>query len=141
MRKKLIFACILATSMIVLKIDKVNAFVGTSECNPYQSEDTREQPPKASITSASFFTKGSGYILSLKMNNGRENIEIPLNAKLHLISARKISYTYEPLKISPNGKFSVTILNKSNTCTYKGTAKISPEASAKLFRIRNLSSQ
>jgi hypothetical protein len=109
-----------------------SASVGLYKCESYNAIDTRKFP-KGVINSALLISKQNGYSLLLKLQG---EFEIPLDSKLHLISDTKIPYTIEPLNILPNGKFSITILKRSDICTYSGKAKISPEAYKKLFKNR-----
>ena len=119
---------------LISKPESINSkFVGTFQCSPYDSRDTRQQPPLTKLTDLSLDSRGSDYVLKGIFNDERRNFNISLNSKLHLISKRLIPYTQEPMKISPDGKFTVTILRKSNVCTYSGIAQISPEASTRLF--------
>jgi hypothetical protein len=124
------------TQPVNSKPEPINSkFVGTFQCSPYDSRDTRQQPPLTKLTDLSLDSRGSDYVLKGIFNDERKrrNFNISLNSKLHLISKRLIPYTQEPMKISPDGKFTVTILRKSNVCTYSGIAQISPEASTRLF--------
>jgi hypothetical protein len=122
------------TQPVNSKPEPINSkFVGTFQCSPYDSRDTRPQPPLTKLTYLSLDSRGSNYVLKGISNDERRNFDIPLNSKLHLISERLIPYTSEPMKISHDGKFTVSILGKSNVCTYSGIAQISPEASTRIF--------
>lgn len=127
-QKMIIFVCILIAN--TLHINRAIASVGGSKCEPYTPSDTRKQP-KISIKSASFQPKGSGYTLSL------DKWDIALDSKLNFVPTRRSQYANDPLIISRNGKFSITIFGDSNICTYSGNAKISPKAYSRLFRDSN----
>lgn len=126
----------LLISISMTGIVYAGAIVGTRKCEPYSSRDTRPQPPKANITEAAIDIRSTGYVLKLTTNDSRGVGEFPLNSKLHL-DWKLRAYTMKPLTISPDGKFSITILGSTNVCTFSGVARISPEAYTKLFRTPN----
>ena len=107
--------------------------IGTHECGPYDLRDTRPQSPAANLSSANLDIAESGYILSVAFDDERDLHEIPLTPELHLQSETRIPYTGEPMTVSPDGQFSITILGWSNVCTYQGMTEISPEAYASIF--------
>jgi hypothetical protein len=131
-QKVILLVCVLIVNILTLNINRAVASVGGSKCEPYTPSDTRKQP-KTSIISASLQTKGSGYILAL------DGWNIELDSKLNFISTRRSQYANDPMKISRNGKFSITIFGNTNICTYSGTAKISPKAYSRLFENSNRS--
>ncbi len=110
---------------------KADEAVGTFECSPYQSSDTRPQPPKTSLTEAVLTSKDDGYVLTVIFKNDGQKMELPFDSKLHLIAHR--TYTDKPLEISPDGKFNVAVAGRARWCTYSGIAQLSPSASTKLF--------
>lgn len=142
--KSIPFICISLASLFVLKIDSVDArkAVGTHECSRYQDNDPRPVTPKANLLEASLESKGNGYVLKVMFDDERGRAEIPLDSKLNFVekSGRLIPYSSEPLKISSNGKFKLSILGRSEWCTYSGVAKISPSAKARLFGKKEISS-
>ena len=107
--------------------------VGSHECGPYHSRDTRKQPPKTSLTKASIDSSGTGYVLKVTFSDDSRTVAIPLDNQLNLISATAIPYTMDPLDILPNGKFKITILGRTNVCTYSGKAQLSSKAYTRLF--------
>jgi hypothetical protein len=131
--KLAMFASYLAANLLIFAADGATALIGKQQCLPYASGDSRTVP-KGSISAARLISKGTGYTLILK---SVEEYEIPLDSKMHLASGQSVPYTMNPLSISPNGKFSITILYRRYTCTYSGKAKISAEAYKKLFGNRS----
>jgi hypothetical protein len=113
--------------------------VGRHECGPYDSRDTRPQPPPTDLTDVFLDTRGYGYVLAVVFDNERGAHEILLNSELHLLTDRAVPYTMEPLQISSNGQFSITILGRSSVCTYSGVARISPQAASRLSLTTNSS--
>jgi hypothetical protein len=95
-------------AQILIGVPASFASVGVIECGPYDSRDTRPQPPKVSIIEANFDYRYPGYVLSL------------------------LNYT-DPLKISADGNFKISINGPSNWCSYSGKAKFSSQASRILF--------
>ena len=107
--------------------------IGTHECKPYHLRDTREQPPKTSLTEAYIDSSGTGFTLKVTFSDERRTVSIPLDKQLKLISKSAFTYTMDPLDVLPDGKFKITILGRTNMCTYSGKAQLSSKAYMKLF--------
>lgn len=143
--KSISFICISLASLLVLKIDSVDArkAVGTHKCGHFQDNDPRPVTPKANLVEASLESKGNGYVLKVMFDDERGRVEIPLDSELNFVKegeGRPIPYSSEPLKISSNGKFRLSLVGNSEGCTYSGVAKISPSAKARLFGKKEISS-
>lgn len=146
--KSISFICIPLVSLFALKIDSVDAVdarkaVGTHECEHFQDNDPRPVTPKANLVEASLESKGNGYVLKVMFDDERGRAEIPLDSELNFVKeggGRPIPYSIEPLKISSNGKFKLSLVGRSEGCTYSGVAKISPTAKARLFGKKEISS-
>jgi hypothetical protein len=107
-------------------------FVGSDECSRYQSRDKRPLPPARRMLSAFFDVEGSGYVL--KVNYDGENRV----ASYRFDSDLKFKYEdRNQLKISSEGKFKFSIDHRAESCGYSGTAKMSPQASARIFGQRS----
>ena len=110
-------------------------FVGSDECGRYDSRDKRPLPPARRMLSAFFDVEGSGYVLKINYEGeGRvASYEFDSDLKLQYQNDRR-------LKISSEGKFEFGISHRAEWCVYIGTAKMSPQASARLFGQRGSSS-
>ena len=109
-------------------------FVGSDECGRYDSRDKRPLPPARRMLSAFFDVEGSGYVLNVNYEGeGRvASYRFDSDLKLQYENTRQI-------KISSEGKFQFGIPHRAEWCRYSGTAKISPQASARLFGQRSSS--
>jgi hypothetical protein len=84
------------------------------------------------MLSAFFDVEGSGYVL--KVNYDGENRV----ASYRFDSDLKFKYEdRNQLKISSEGKFKFSIDHRAESCGYSGTAKMSPQASARIFGQRS----
>lgn len=110
-------------------------FVGSDECGRYQpGRDKRPLPPTRRMLSAFFDVEGSGYVLKVNYD-GESRV-----ASYRFDSALKSKYDRNQIKISSEGKFKFSIDHRAEWCVYSGTAKMSPQASARLFGQRGSSS-
>ena len=109
-------------------------FVGSDECGRYDGRDKRPLPPTRRMLSAFFDIEGSGYVLKVNYD-GESRV-----ASYRFDSDLKFKYgDRNQLKISSEGKFQFGIPHRAEYCRYSGTAKISPQASARLFGQRSSS--
>jgi hypothetical protein len=109
-------------------------FVGSDECSRYQSRDKRPLPPARRMLSAFFDVDGSGYVLKVNYDGENRVASYRFDSDLR--------YKYEDrnqLKISSEGKFKFSIDHRAESCGYSGTAKMSPQASSRLFAQRSSS--
>jgi|GEM_PF-1166417 len=107
-------------------------FVGSDECGRYDSRDKRPLPPARRMLSAFFDVEGSGYVLNVNYE-GEGRV-----ASYRFDSDLKFKYEdRNQLKISSEGKFKFSIDHRAEWCMYSGTAKMSPQASSRLFGQRS----
>ncbi len=107
------------------------SYTGLENCTPYDSRDTRTLPPNRRILEASLIYGHPGYVLSLGMDDDRQNINFLLDNKLNHSSRR--AYSITPMEISSDGSFSITVGFASNVCTFEGIANFDIEVAARLF--------
>ena len=112
-------------------------FVGSDECGRYQSSDKRPLPPTRRMLSAFFDVEGSGYVLNVNYEGEGRVASYRFD---RFDSDLKLQYeNTRQIKISSEGKFQFGIPHRAEWCRYSGTAKISPQASARLFGRRSSS--
>jgi hypothetical protein len=133
-----LFACVFSLISLMSAnsgFSQSSAFVGSDRCGRYQSTDPRPLPPARRMLSAFFDVEGSGYVLKINYDGEGRVASYKFDSNL--------KFKYEDrnqLKISSEGKFEFSIDHRAEWCVYSGTAKMSPQASARLFGQRGSSS-
>ncbi|AFY37501.1 hypothetical protein Lepto7376_1134 [[Leptolyngbya] sp. PCC 7376] len=130
-----IVSCLGVFSFPSLGLAQSSTPVGTYECRPYSMGDPRSQAPAVSLNTAALETRGSGYLLTVEINDQRGLFEIPLNSELY-----RQSDWAGPLQISSDGQFSIKIPGSSSVCILSGVAQVSSKAMQSLFGISTSSS-
>ena len=123
-------------STVIMQTAKANSSVGSQECSPVYGSARVSQD----IVSAFFDVEENGYSLRVNFKREASNSIFYLNPDLtfNYEGTNKgglYPYSQEPLTISSNGKFSIKVIGRRYVCTYRGLAKVSPEASARLFSV------
>lgn len=131
-----LFTCVFSLISLITAnsgFSQPSKFVGSDKCGRYQSRDKRPLPPARRMLSAFFDVEGSGYVLNVNYD-GESRV-----ASYRFDSALKSKHDRNQIKISSEGKFMFSIDHRAEWCIYSGTAKISPQASSRLFGQRSSS--